>query len=383
MKVVYFFTNIAPHYRAPLWKKLLDHPQWTAHFFFGDSGKSGIVTIDLDEPGFKQHKDRLHPLKNYWLKGDFLLWQKGVLRECLFARFDNAVFLGEVSRLSTWAGAIICRLRGKHVSFWGHGLYGNERGIKLWLKKKLYGLGQSNLLYERRSKELMVRQGFRADSLYVIFNSLDYSAHKELNRSVGGLKKEEMLPFFNNPALPLLIFIGRLTNVKKLDMLLEAAAEMNKKTSKANLLIIGEGPEYERLKMMGKEGLYDRWLHFMGACYDDAVAARYLSISDLCISPGNIGLTAIHSLSFGTPVATHDNFCHQMPEAGAIEEGYNGFFFKEDDLNDLTIKIKRWIKQVNRDAIRTQSREIIDRYYNPDYQLTVFQRLLSGEKPEV
>ena len=60
------------------------------------------------------------------------------------------------------------------------------------------------------------------------------------------------------------------------------------------------------------------------------------------MSIGNIGLTAIHSLSFGTPVASHDNFENQMPEVEAIIDGENGFLFEENNSNDLIDKIEQW-----------------------------------------
>ena len=50
-------------------------------------------------------------------------------------------------------------------------------------------------------------------------------------------------------------------------------------------------------------------------------------MSDLTVSPGNIGLTAIHSLSYGTPVCSHSNFNNQMPESEAIINFEKWFFF--------------------------------------------------------
>ena len=72
-----------------------------------------------------------------------------------------------------------------------------------------------------------------------------------------------------------------------------------------------------------------------------------------------------------------------MPEAEAIEDGYNGFFFKENDVNDLRVKIEKWINNMDRNLLRERSHEIIDKYYNPYYQLTVFERVFAGEKPEL
>ncbi|MDY9918320.1 MAG: glycosyltransferase [Proteiniphilum sp.] len=382
MITIKFFADIAPHYRRPIWNVLLNNPGWDMHFFFGDS-ENGVAAIDFEKEGFSSNKHRLHKVKNYWWKKETLLWQTKVIRECCGTKFDYAIFTSEMSRPSTWIAASICRLRGIKVFFWAHGLYGREKGLKLKLKKIFFRLGNKILLYERRSKKFHIRHGFKPDNLYVVFNSLDYDAHKLLTQKLQGLEKSEVFPFFNDPSLPVVIFIGRLTKVKKLDMLLQAVNQINDKVPEVNLVVMGEGPEREKLEDMGKIGLENKWLHFTGACYDEEVIGKFLSMSDLCVSPGNVGLTGIHSLSFGTPVGTHDNMVNQMPEAEAVEDGYNGFFFKENDVNDLRDKIKDWVNNMDRNLLRERSYEIIDKYYNPHYQLTVFKRAFSGENPEL
>lgn len=382
MKTIKFFMNIAPHYRAPLWNILLNNPNWLAHFFFGDN-LSGVEAIDFEKDEFSSNKIRLHKVKNYWWKKDKILWQSGVISECCRTKFEYAVFTSEMSRLSTWIAAVICRLRGIKVVFWAHGLYGYESGLKLWLKKIFFRLPNKFAMYERRGKNILVKHGFKPDNLYVVFNSLDYDAHKLLNKELQGLDKKEIFSFFYDSSLPVAIFIGRLTKTKKLDMLLQAINQMNNEETKVNLVIIGDGPERENLEEMGKTGLKKKWLYFSGACYKEEVIGKFLSTSDLCVSPGNVGLTAIHSLSFGTPVCTHDNMVHQMPEAETIKDGYNGFFFKENDVNDLRIKIEDWMDNMDRELTRKRSYEIIDMYYNPYYQLKVFEQLVSGEKPEL
>ena len=382
MQTIKFFADIAPHYRSPIWNKLINNPTWDMHFFFGDS-ENGVAAIDFEKEEFPSNKQRLHKVKNYWWKKETLLWQTKVIRECCGRKFDFAIFTSEMSRPSTWIALLICRLRGIQIFFWAHGLYGREKGYKLKLKKIFFKLGHKILLYERRSKKFHIQQGFKPDNLYVVFNSLDYDAHKLLNQQLEGLDKRNVFTFFKNPLLPVIIFIGRLTRVKKLDMLLDALNQMNDKATKVNLLIIGEGSERNILEELGKIGLDNKWLHFTGACYDEFEIGKYLSMSDLCVSPGNVGLTGIHSLSFGTPVATHDNMINQMPEAEAIEDGYNGFFFKENDVDDMRDKIESWIENMDRELLRRRSYEIIDKYYNPHYQLTVFERLISGKKPEL
>jgi glycosyltransferase involved in cell wall biosynthesis len=96
------------------------------------------------------------------------------------------------------------------------------------------------------------------------------------------------------------------------------------------------------------------------------------------VSPGNVGLTAIHSLSFGTPVCTHSNFFNQMPEVEVIEEGVTGCFFEENNIESLDNVISKWVNfPKDRSVIRDNCYQIIDDLYNPYNQLNVIKSLLN------
>jgi len=167
-------------------------------------------------------------------------------------------------------------------------------------------------------------------------------------------------------------------------LLLHAVNIINSEKIAVNLLFIGDGPIRASLEKLGQKGMFDSCLHFVGACYSEEKNGKYLFFADLCVSPGNVGLTSVHSLSFGTPVCTHGNFNNQGPEAEAIIEGYNGFLFKEGDLDDLVQGINTWfMKNPDREQVRRQCMEIIDTYYNPKCQLSVFDRMVNNAKPEI
>ena len=98
---------------------------------------------------------------------------------------------------------------------------------------------------------------------------------------------------------------------------------------------------------------------------------------DLCVSPGNVGLTAIHSLTFGTPVLTHDYFPYQMPEFEAIHEGQTGSFFKYGNIQSLAEKINQWFDiPVSRETIRKLCMCEIDYFWNPSFQINVLKKNL-------
>ena len=94
------------------------------------------------------------------------------------------------------------------------------------------------------------------------------------------------------------------------------------------------------------------------------------------VSPGNTGLNAVHALSYGTPVATHNNFNNQMPEAAVVEDQITGFFFNENDIDNLSFKIDQWFSKFNNKTTKAQRRKIIDEKYNPEYQFKIILEAL-------
>jgi len=105
--------------------------------------------------------------------------------------------------------------------------------------------------------------------------------------------------------------------------------------------------------------------------------------ADVCVSPGNVGLTAIHCLTYGTPVITNDNFTNQGPEFEVIRENVTGAFFKENSVEDLCRKIKAWtsLSSENRESTRKQCQTIIAEHYTPQYQVNVLKNLIYKYSP--
>ena len=384
MQKVFLFTNIAPLYRQPLWEKLLNSKSFELHIYYGREPGTGFKEIDRDTPEIKKNKSRLINVKNFWFRKKVLIWQSGIISTCLFEKLDISIFTGEMYILSTWLAAIICRLRKVQVVFWGHGIYGNEGKLKLFFRILFYKLAHKHLLYERKGKKMMIENGFVSDKIYVVFNSLNHALHLSFRNELSKLYKEEVFQFFAEPELPVLVFIGRLTVVKKLDILINAIKFLNESIVKYNLLIIGDGSERIQLETIAEEGINSKYIHFTGAIHDEDQTGKYIYFSDLCVSPGNVGLTAIHSLSLGTPVCTHDNLSNQMPEVESINDGVNGCFFKENDYLHLAAQIENWLKiKQGREQIRNSCHKIIDKYYNPDYQISVITTLINNDKPKI
>ena len=172
------------------------------------------------------------------------------------------------------------------------------------------------------------------------------------------------------------MFIGRLTKQKKLQQLVDVYYNLKEKGQGVNVVFIGDGPEQEALEnSIQPIDKVNFW--FTGALYEEKDIAKYLYNADLCISPGDVGLTAIHCLSYGLPIISNDNFDIQMPEHEAIEEGVSGVFFVEDDINDLSCKIISWLaNNKDRNIVRERCYKVIDTKYNPYTQVEIFKNIM-------
>jgi glycosyltransferase involved in cell wall biosynthesis len=168
-----------------------------------------------------------------------------------------------------------------------------------------------------------------------------------------------------------------LTEVKKLDMILHAMEKCKKGGNEYNLTLIGGGEKKEELKSLTKELNLGKNVWFYGPCYNEVELGGLIYNADLCVSPGNVGLTAMHSLVFGTPVITHNHFPLQMPEFESIREGETGTFFEYEDIESLMQRINEWFNTPrDRDEIRKKCMKEIDENWTPYYQIETLKNNL-------
>lgn len=374
--VVYHFYA---HYREPVLRALVQSEENDYVFLSGSepnqAGLNPLKVINLADGGIRD----LVYLKNHWFAGR-LLWQTGLLGKLMKEEYDAVIFLGNAYFLTTWVGVILARIRGKRTLMWSHGLYGKEP----WLKKKIrclfYGLANGLLLYGNWSRHKLLAEGFSSSNSYVVYNSLDVQKQNALYSELDAdeCKKSAGELFLSN-IRPLLLFIGRLTDQKNLDMLIQAAFLLEEQGKGVNLLFIGEGPEKKRLIELSIEKGLQGHVVFYGESFDELANARLIYAADICVAPGEVGLTAMHALVYGTPVITHNAFAQQMPEFEAIVPNFSGAFFEHDSVADLAVCISKWLDgSDSRTEIRKKCRSIIHRYFNTESQRKVIDAAVCG-----
>lgn len=304
-------------------------------------------------------------------------WRCDILKLLFQKNYQKYLLYAESRCLSDYIFLLLRNLffKKKKIYIWTHGWYGKESNIEAKLKLWMFHHVNGIFVYGNYAKKLMVEQGLPKDKIFVIHNCLFYEVQRTL--------REKITPsniygsHFNNN-YPVIIFIGRLTKVKRLDLLVDAIATLKKRNKKYNIVFVGDGEMRMELEQDVTEKGIKNNVWFYGACYEEQTNAELIYNADLCVAPGNVGLTAMHTMVFGCPVITHNDFKWQMPEFEAIHPGSTGDFFERDDSEALADVISHWFasKRGQREAVRQACYHEIDTQWTPQFQIAVLKKYM-------
>ncbi|AQT68328.1 2-deoxystreptamine glucosyltransferase [Anaerohalosphaera lusitana] len=371
--------QILAHYREPIFRRLCEQDYGVEFTLFSDSKNTinSVKAIDSEIAKLPVEKGGLRWkfVKNMKLPHHFL-WQRGVVKLAFSKKYDTIIYLGDAYYLSTWVSCFLAKITGKRTLMWTHGFLSEENGLKGYVRKHFYDLADGVLVYGDRAKNIMIKKGFDPKSIYVVYNSLDYEKQKSLRSSVGVQKCEALKKrlFPKSVEQPTIFFIGRLIKNKNLKLLLQVAKLLKNSGSEINILFIGDGPERGQLERVTLEYDLKENVCFYGECHEESELAPLIMMSDLCISPGSVGLTAMHALAYGKPVITHDNLDRQKPEVEAIQPGKNGDLFQEGNFEELCAKVESWL---DRKVSSCECYDIIDKKYNPENQCRIIMNAIA------
>lgn len=367
MSKICIINGKAPRYREAIFKKIDDH--FDCDWYFGQA-KTDIKYLDLSI--FKRVKSF-----GYTYFGSSFYWKKNTISKLFNKEYNTFLVSIESRAISDYVFLLLKSLffPKKRVYAWTHGWYGKETkfeaALKKWQFRKLTGI----FTYGNYARKLLIQEGFAPDKVHAIHNSLHYDQQIELRKSIQ--PSDVYVSHFSNNN-PVIIFIGRLTKMKQLDMLVYAVADLKAKNELYNLVFVGDGEERTALETLVTERGVSDQVWFYGACYDEKQNAELIYNADVCVAPGNVGLTAMHTMVFGTPVISHNDFKWQMPEFEAIHPGETGDFFERNNQESLNTVISCWLKSKLRcrDDVRKSCFNEIDELWNPQFQLNVLKEFL-------
>jgi glycosyltransferase involved in cell wall biosynthesis len=249
----------------------------------------------------------------------FLCWQSGIL-EWLESWNPDSLVVEANPRYPTTPLAIDwMHARGRPVLGWGLGAPAIGGLFKIWRSNsrlKFLGSLDGIIAYSQRGAEEYLQTGFPADRVFVAPNAVASRPTRPPPRRNSDFEEQ-----------PVILFVGRLQQRKRIDHLLQACANLPSEL-RPKLEIVGEGPARESLQKLASQ-IYPQ-AEFAGGQYGIELE-RYYEEADLFVLPGTGGLAVQQAMSFGLPViaARGDGTQEDLVRPG------NGWIVPADDLASL------------------------------------------------
>ncbi len=247
-----------------------------------------------------------------------------------FLSFDAVILLFNLRWPTIFLPVLFKKFSNTKFILWGIGvsasyttLYDSNKSLdflRLFLIKK----SNATIFYSNYPLNKYYELGIDLNKLFVANNTIYVN--------------QELYKFSN--VKDSIIFIGTLYKEKGIMELLESFFDAyNINTNIPNLIIVGNGPEFNNIKTFLQNNNLLNKINLYGSIYDDSELANLFIKSYICISPNQAGLSVLKSMGFGVPFVTKTNAI-TGGEIFNIIEGYNGLFYKnKNDLVNLILNL--------------------------------------------
>lgn len=239
-----------------------------------------------------------------------------------------------------------------------------------WCRKQYYSkLIDAHVSYVEKAHEILPTYGVLPESIFVTYNSPDTN---QLFQTKAKVEQQETILVHSKQRV---LHVGRLVKWKRVDLLLEAFAKISIKLPSAELVVVGTGPELENLKQQAKDLQLTQQVVFVGGVYQQEELAHYFIESTVYVLAGMGGLSINEAMAYGKPVVC--SVCDGT-EQHLVKNGKNGYFFQENNANDLSEKILHILEN---DALccamGNESERIVREEINIDTVIAGYERAFS------
>ena len=355
--------RIVPHYRIPLFRALTTSDRYHYSILCGESVAGSSLASTLSDPEIRYVRVANH----YFCDTETLVWQSGVVPLLWNRCFDVIIAEFSLRIISNVVACLIARSLGVPFIWWGHGLSPSPFSVRLTLA--FARMADALLLYSYDMKKLFMQYGLDERKLFVALNSVDV---RKISEVVFSLKQGGMVRYR-------ILYIGRLIPAKKVDLLVRAFALAKKSLpTRVRLTVVGDGPCRDDLEALaGDLGIAEQ-VDFLGEIVDETVLAKVFAESWISVSPGYVGLAAIHSLAYGVPMVVASGEPHS-PEVSALEEGVTAVFFNGGDVNHLAgVLVELWHDSERRTALARAGQTLVAQNYSIQAMVASFESAIES-----
>jgi glycosyltransferase involved in cell wall biosynthesis len=231
---------------------------------------------------------------------------------------------------------LVCLLKKKKMIATWHEVWGKDywqeylgfKGIFGFLIEKLSVLMADEIISVSKHTTEKLKSNLKfKKKIYTISNGNDFEKIQEIKPSE---KKSDV------------IFAGRLLSNKNIDVLIRAIQSVKEKIPGIKCLIIGNGPEKNKLEELIQKLNLEININFLGFLEDHDDVYAMMKSSKVFILPSTregFGIVVIEANACGIPVITIDHEANAAKDL--IEEGINGFIcqLNEEEIAKKTIRI--------------------------------------------
>ena len=178
--------------------------------------------------------------------------------------------------------------------------------------------------YSTQAMGYLDRMGMPSEACFLAVNSIDTSNAVEPRR--GDDADPPLLEELTTSGERVVLYVGALTETKRVDRLLRSFASCSSETrGAAVLLVVGSGNQRGRLEELARELAIEHRTHFLGNVVDGVDAC--FRVADVFVLPGLGGLAIGQALAHGVPV-----ICGRADgtEQDLVLDGVTGFRCQDD-----------------------------------------------------
>jgi glycosyltransferase involved in cell wall biosynthesis len=355
--------RVLPSYRAPLFDALAAAAEGGLSVFAGQPRPQESI-----DPG-KLHTARFAPARNLHLlsEGFYLCYQGGLLAWLEEWQPDVLVVEANPRYLRTPAAVRWMHSRGRPVIGWGLGTptpSGRFTSLRSASRRRFLDQFDAMITYSRQGAAEYTAAGFSPGRIFVAPNAA-------APRPTHPLPKRA--PTFG-PQGPVVLFVGRLQERKRIDYLLRACAALPEE-QRPQLWIVGDGPARTHLQSLARQ-VYPQ-ARFFGAKHGEELAALFAA-SDLFVLPGTGGLAVQQAMAYGLPVMAAEADGTQTDLVRPV----NGWALPPGDLQALIQRLAEALNNPTRlRKMGAASFQIVSNEINLETMVEVFAKAVCAVLP--
>ena len=242
--------------------------------------------------------------KELSVKGTEVTWQP-VFNAAKDA--DLIIVQNEAALPFTYLAMAHRRLGGPLVAMWGHGAHFNEAEANAAaeaVKRRVAPHVDHFFAYTQRSADIVADLGLPLDKISVVNNSRNSDANLQ---DTGQVDEELQVLLSEVGARSSHVgwMVSALDEWKRLPFLVDTLDEIRSRLPDFEFFVLGQGDD----STISTAASSRPWLHALGPRFA-ADKAAVGELADVTIQPGLIGLHAIDSFAFGTPMVTTEHPVH-------------------------------------------------------------------------